>query len=562
MSTSDHNVFPATEDEKMRRFAQKHRDQLSRIAGLQAATLAETLTLFSPAELEEAIRLKLVKTFGEAMPFDRLAAQLAGDQVRTLPAYTPHGGEAVYCTTPRVAAAEQSYFDGVKRLAARGDGLPRSKIAHSLHRFAERQESRGRGSDPVMLDCLAYLLGRGQFKILSGPPGAGKSALLRAVAEAYAAYERPTFAAAPTDKAMESLATDLGVPGIRSSGLAEAIGKGTVPAGSLILFDEAGMEGTLTLSEIVTLAERHGIELILAGDHKQIPSAAAGEPMPRTIDMLQRSSDLPHPVVLDNTYRQRSAGDRAAVLSAFRGNGQESVRHFDNAGGLDFRDGEAAVLAAAAEALADAFHGGPQQQPTALMLSLGDETTERANIAARRAFEGRGRLGKSKPVRTAAMIGDSPADRILPLAAGDRIVLTGDILAEKPSGASVTLSAGSLATIRHIGGEAIEIGLDGSKSSRIIRRTDRVGRDCPLPINYGYALDVRTAQGMTTETAIFAVTAKIDGPHYLVGVSRHTDKLRMVVDRDAYGNAAALGEAASLHSAKRMIYDFEPAATP
>jgi ATP-dependent exoDNAse (exonuclease V) alpha subunit len=64
----------------------------------------------------------------------------------------------------------------------------------------------------------------------------------------------------------------------------------TLPAGGVLVVDEAGMVGTRTLARLLDAAQRSGTKLVLVGDHHQLPEIDAGGAFAGLAARLPRSS--------------------------------------------------------------------------------------------------------------------------------------------------------------------------------------------------------------------------------------------------------------------------------
>nr|WP_268239229.1 AAA family ATPase [Microlunatus endophyticus] len=106
------------------------------------------------------------------------------------------------------------------------------------------------------------------------PAGAGKTTAMEAVVAAWGSSGRQVVPLAPSAAAAEVLSSELGVS-------ADTVAKfdhdqPEIVAGTLILIDEAGLSGTLTLDRIVARAQAAGAVVRLIGDDQQLGAIEAG----------------------------------------------------------------------------------------------------------------------------------------------------------------------------------------------------------------------------------------------------------------------------------------------
>ena len=149
--------------------------------------------------------------------------------------------------------------------------------------------------------------------VLIAPAGAGKTTSLRVARAAWEADGRRVRAIAPTGKAAAGL-VDAGAADSADT-IATILGRvrrGEGPGwgvGDVVLVDEAGMVGSLTLAKLLQQAERSGAQLVLVGDPEQLQpvNEAAG-----LFELL--ADDLPDVARLGEVWRQVDEGERVATL--------------------------------------------------------------------------------------------------------------------------------------------------------------------------------------------------------------------------------------------------------
>jgi ATP-dependent exoDNAse (exonuclease V) alpha subunit len=113
-------------------------------------------------------------------------------------------------------------------------------------------------------------------EVITGPAGTGKTRVLAAIARAWGG---PVVGTATSQNATN---------GLRHAGIGQAanttrlltdLAAGKIPAGALIVADEASMLSLPHLAAITGYAARHGCKLILAGDQEQLAAVEGGGAM-------------------------------------------------------------------------------------------------------------------------------------------------------------------------------------------------------------------------------------------------------------------------------------------
>ena len=165
--------------------------------------------------------------------------------------------------------------------------------------------------------------------VVQGDAGAGKTTMLRAVQDVAGRAGWETVGLAIQGVAARKLQEE---SGIRSSTVSSYLSRERaaergeqVPAPRaprLIVIDEASMNDSRGLAELLGLADKHGDKIVLVGDRNQIQSVGAGRPFDRLVETAEASGQL---LSLCENYRQRDKELREAVDMARDGKMRESI---------------------------------------------------------------------------------------------------------------------------------------------------------------------------------------------------------------------------------------------
>ena len=167
--------------------------------------------------------------------------------------------------------------------------------------------------------------------VVQGDAGAGKTTMLRAVHEIAGRNGWETVGLSIQGVAARKLQEESGINSMTvSSYLAREravnrVEPGETPATRaprLIVIDEASMNDSRGLAELMGHADKHGDKIVLVGDRNQIQSVGAGRPFDRLVETAERSGEL---LSLCENYRQRNADLREAVDLARDGKMRESL---------------------------------------------------------------------------------------------------------------------------------------------------------------------------------------------------------------------------------------------
>ncbi|MFI9031139.1 MobF family relaxase [Streptomyces sp. NPDC053560] len=201
--------------------------------------------------------------------------------------------------------------------------------------------------------------------LLIGPAGAGKSYTLAGLTEAWEAHNGGrVLGLASGQRAAEVLAEE-GIEHVANIAMLlkvhEALASGRqvedaeqyrIPAGALVIVDEAGMTSTRDLDKVRALVEASGAKMILSGDHGQLTGVGAGGMF------AQLAEELPGVHTLEGVRRFRDADEW----------GNKTTRQWEADASLKLRTGDFEALGAyqthgrlrggSAEAMADRAYQG------------------------------------------------------------------------------------------------------------------------------------------------------------------------------------------------------------
>ena len=157
-----------------------------------------------------------------------------------------------------------------------------------------------------------------------------------------------------------------------------------LPAGGVLVVDEAGMVGTRQLAELIALTQRHQTKLVLVGDPHQLPEIDAGGLF------AALAKDLPAASLVGN-QRQRARWERAALAELRDGDVPAAVRAYRRHGRLKIgADSTEQTERIVADYRAAREQHGPGQ---VLVVTSSRADARRLNAVVRDALLADGRLG-------------------------------------------------------------------------------------------------------------------------------------------------------------------------
>ena len=339
-----------------------------------------------------------------------------------------------------------------------------------------------------------------------GVAGAGKTTTLARVAAAIGHHH--VLALAPTATAAATLGKSIGTP---AETVARAIvtsdeTDSPIPAGGLVIIDEASQLGDRDFADIAGHCARRGARVLLVGDTAQQGSVAAGG----IFDEVTAERSIPV-ATLTHSWRFSDPAERAAT-AALRVGRREALDYHADRGRIS--DGPAAHAAVFA---ADWWE--PRAELDTLISAASVEATVliNAEIAERRARMGHTgeivtRIG-AQPIRAGDLIITRKNNRRL--ATGDRWVKNGErwmVLRSDPGGLVVCDPDNTAATV--------------TLPAYYVARW----------VQLGYSITHTRAQSLTVDEALTLVTADTALPSCYVGLTRGADGnwLHVITDQPGH----------------------------
>jgi conjugative relaxase-like TrwC/TraI family protein len=340
--------------------------------------------------------------------------------------------------------------------------------------------------------------GQARVRVLEARAGAGKTYALEVVRQAYEAEGIPVIGVAWQGQAAELLARDAGIPSETIARLLERIehGREAIPAGAVVIVDEAGLVPTRPLERLLDeVARRHG-RLVLVGDRGQLPAIEAGGGFAALADRLGAAQ-------LTENRRQRDPLQRALAERLAEGRAGDAIALLAGHGRLS---AHADARQARAELVGDWAAAALPEPARGLILAHDRREVSMLNGLARAEMERAGLLGAERLVAHGRE-----------WAAGDRLVCRRNDY--RPT---IDVRNGTRGTVT---------GVDAQAGALRLRTDD--GREVVLPSDYlahahhAYALTGHVSQGETVERTFLLATPERGGREWAyVSGSRHRIDLR------------------------------------
>jgi conjugative relaxase-like TrwC/TraI family protein len=400
---------------------------------------------------------------------------------------------ATYYTTPRLWALEQRFMqiarEGEKVGAAVVDPATLAAVL-DRHRYLSAEQA----------EMVRRLTTGGERVVaVAALPGSGKTTALAAAREAWAAAGHRGIGVATARSASGEL-SDAGVPATSITAFLiraeEKAGRGLepLPAGAVILVDEASTTSTPHAAALAELAAGCEGKLVLIGDPRQIGAVGPGGLYGHLTNELA-------PTVLTEIRRQREPLDQRVVTLAHEGRGSDALDL------LAMR--ERLVIADTLEEALDAqvldWHASYASGEDAVMIARRTRDVTELNERARAVLVAEGRLASETL---------SVADH--EFARGDRILTrinTPEVSNRERWEVIGIDQAAERLDLERIGGEERRATLE----RRYLERRTPSGE---AAVQHAYALTTYASESKTFDTAFSLIDAEASREEFVVAVSR------------------------------------------
>jgi conjugative relaxase-like TrwC/TraI family protein len=474
--------------------------------------LRAALDVLPPGELTaKQLRQRAEHLVAQAMNRPELLAVTAPDPLDVPEVARRRDGSSVYCQPEAARWALRSTLDEEAWLLdVAGEPTGRHLDANTI---GTAITANGLGTDQAR--AAGELLGsERRVGLLVGPAGAGKTRTLRAVVDAWQQSGGEVIGLTVSQAAAGVLATEARC---RAENTAKWLyetrrGRWQLPAGALVLVDEASMVSTSDLVDIVAQARQAGGKVLLVGDPAQLAAIHIGGAFDLLADRhgachLEEIRRFSEPWEREASRRLRRRDPVAIADYAMRG----------RVHGGALADIEAELFAAwQTDALGTTDRG---RRRSVLMIVA---TNEQAAVMSERA---------RNTLIASGTVADGPTVRLRDNVAsvGDYIVTRRNDRRLRTSGRGFVVN-GDLWTIT-------EVHPDGGATVR--RHADAA--TITLPVDYlaahahlAYATTAHRAQGMTVDVCHAAITADAshEGLYVAATRGREANHLWVIIDSD------------------------------
>jgi conjugative relaxase-like TrwC/TraI family protein len=399
-------------------------------------------------------------------------------------------------TTVELAAVEARLLAGVDRRRQAGIAIPDPRAVNGV--LADRSLS----DEQAAMVRSVTTSGHG-VEVVVGPAGTGKTTALDAARAAWAASGIDVIGTALAARTALALEAGAGIPTATVDQLLADLARpglaawGVLPAGGVLIVDEAGMVGTRKLEQLLTAAERSRTKVLLVGDPRQLPEIEAGGAF--------AALAARHPAVtLTTNRRQVHAWERDALAQVRDGRPAAAVIAYHEHGRLT-------LTATADEArdrlVADWANTGASSTDGhgKVMVALTRADVVDLNTRALDRLEANGVLDPDRPRLTV----------------GDRSYGIGEQVMALRNDRRAGIVNGTTGTVIGIDADGLTVRPDQPDAATVTIAADYIAAG---HLTHGWATTAHKAQGVTTGQAYLLGTDRLYREAGYVALSRATER--------------------------------------
>jgi Ti-type conjugative transfer relaxase TraA len=348
-----------------------------------------------------------------------------------------------------------------------------------------------------------------KLALVEGYAGTGKTKLLGVARSIWEQQGKRVLGAALSGKAAEGLEAGAGMNArsLTAWEYAWQSGRDKLYATDVLVIDEAAMVGTRQMGRVLKVAKERGAKVVMVGDIQQLQAIEAGAPFRAIGERIGHA-------VLTRVQRQESSWQREASVALARGQTYEGLKSYSAAGSLKLHG----TSVEAEDGLIHAWHQAHKEDQSwgQLLLGYSRQEVNRLNLAARTLLQTDGKLRRAYAIKTAR---------------GSRVLAQGERIVFLRNDRRLGVLNGSLGTVEKVSAQTLQVRLDGPQNEP--RRAVFSLADYNH-LDYGYAVTVHKAQGMTVDRSFLLASSKWDRHAAYVALTRHRKTLALHYAKDQF----------------------------
>ncbi|HGZ7313009.1 TPA: MobF family relaxase [Vibrio parahaemolyticus] len=411
-------------------------------------------------------------------------------------------------STKQMIRTETEVLEMAHLLAEKHNHVLQKKMvqeAISLH-----EEQCGYTLTTEQREGLYYVCCKGDFNILQGSAGAGKSSAMAVLSSAYSQQGLSVIGAAIAKKAADNLAEESNITSYTVAKLLSDVerGRNHFTKADVLVVDEAGQLGTKQLNKLLHLVKEHNMKIILVGEDKQLDAIELGGCLRFLSQKLSCSR-------IEKIKRQRESWARTAVMQLRDGQSSKALSSFQAKGLLNFAESSEDSQIQMINAWESYHRNNPNK--SSLLLAQRWKDVVQLSTQMRTILQSQGKVS-TEEVEVNCIASEHRCKQ--KFAVGDRIKMCKNDYKLSVSNGSM----GQITTISKTNEDIVFTVLLDCGRTVSVSRNNYQNEEGLLPMVLGYALTVYASQGTTIDGDVFVYwTTGMDRANCYVAGSRHKD---------------------------------------
>ncbi len=348
-------------------------------------------------------------------------------------------------------------------------------------------------------DAIEYLTHSSGLSNIVGFAGAGKSTILEAAREAWEGQGYKVTGLSLSGKAVEGLQQSSGIDSrtIASFDWHVKQGRISLSKNDILVIDEAGMVGSVSLGETLKKAEEAGAKVVLVGDPDQLQPISAGAAYRSILERTAYSE-------LTEIRRQKDVWAKEASKHFAKGEIKQAINLHSMNGSLHgYGLKERAVVGAAIDFMADWDAG-----KNTLAIAHTNKDVAWLNHEIRAIRDKRGELSGGLKFKSLSAAGDEKIDTF---SVGDRIVF-------RKNDNRLGVKNGKLGIIEKASEDRLSVRTEDGKLVSFDAKQY-------TSFSHGYAVSIHKSQGATVDTTHILGSLSLTKNLAYVAFTRHKEKV-------------------------------------
>ena len=436
-------------------------------------------------------------------------------------------------TTRHQYIAEGKLLDNVEQLQKRSNHVFNQEPTQFIQQYDLNSEQK---------EAFSYITQGKDISVLIGRPGVGKSYLLKPIKDYYVANNCRVIGTSLSAKVAKALQAETGIQSYTIASLTYQLSnqKMELSSNDILVIDEAGMVDFANIAYLLEEVTKAGAKVILVGDPDQLRPIHKGE-------IFRGIAQHAGYIELDQIRRQRHEGDRMASLALAKGGVGSAIAHYEQRNALHFADNPKEAITSLVNdwqksitTINDSKENIMLAFTRASVLALNEQTREvlrEKNILSHEEVTWQRVTDRfNKPIDPNEPIQE------MQIALGERILL-------RKNDKLLGVRNGDMAIVESLNTHNLTARLDSGELV-ILPVTYKY-------IDYGYALTVHKAQGMTVDNASVLIDSHYwDRNLSFVAMTRHRENLNIYADKEQHPNINALSKTLSRSVTKDNVIDW------